>query len=789
MEGFLNILGNYSNRELKKIYPIVDKIEKLDEEFSKLSNEELKNKTIEFKDRLEKGETLDDILIEAFATVREAAFRVLGMKHYRVQLIGGMVLYQGRIAEMKTGEGKTLVGTLSAYLNALTGQGVHIITTNDYLAKRDRDEMGKVHEFLGLSVGVILHDMQPDERRAQYACDITYGTNSELGFDYLRDNMATKKEDRVQRELNYCIVDEIDSILIDEARTPLIISGEGKKPTKYYIVVDKFVRGLKEKEDYEVDRKGKAVILTALGIEKLEKYFNIENYADPENRDLQHHVSQALRAHYTMHLNKDYIVKKGEVLIVDEFTGRVMEGRRFSEGLHEALEAKEGVRIQKESKTLATITIQNYFRMYNRLSGMSGTAVTEETEFQEIYGLDVITIPTNKPVQRIDHKDIIYKTLKDKYDAIIEDILICHKKGQPVLVGTSSIQKSEDISYLLKRRGIKHYLLNAKNHEKEAKIVEKAGRKDAITIATNMAGRGTDIKINDEVRALGGLRIIGTDRHDARRIDNQLKGRAGRQGDVGSSQFYISLQDELFKVFEADRFNSLFGKLDLPEHEPITEKSVYKAVEFAQKAIEGNSFETRKNIIGFDDVINKQRLVIYDQRNFVLDKGDITENIDDMIKFVLEDIVKKHLTDALKQDAIDDADDFDDNLRKLVLFLNDFGIVDEEIINFENLENKSIDIIQRIVNRAVKHIYEGVMESFDTEEEFKDKQREILLKNVDQKWIDHLDNMEHLKDGIKLRSYRQLDPVREFQVESSAAFNEMVLSIKYDTVKDLLKIK
>ena len=789
MEGFLNILGNYSNRELKKIYPIVDKIEKLDEEFSKLSNEELKNKTIEFKDRLEKGETLDDILIEAFATVREAAFRVLGMKHYRVQLIGGMVLYQGRIAEMKTGEGKTLVGTLSAYLNALTGQGVHIITTNDYLAKRDRDEMGKVHEFLGLSVGVILHDMQPDERRAQYACDITYGTNSELGFDYLRDNMATKKEDRVQRDLNYCIVDEIDSILIDEARTPLIISGEGKKPTKYYILVDKFVRGLKEKEDYEVDRKGKAVILTALGIEKLEKYFNIENYADPENRDLQHHVSQSLRAHYTMHLNKDYIVKKGEVLIVDEFTGRVMEGRRFSEGLHEALEAKEGVRIQKESKTLATITIQNYFRMYNRLSGMSGTAVTEETEFQEIYGLDVITIPTNKPVQRIDHKDIIYKTLKDKYDAIIEDILICHKKGQPVLVGTSSIQKSEDISYLLKRRGIKHYLLNAKNHEKEAKIVEKAGRKDAITIATNMAGRGTDIKINDEVRALGGLRIIGTDRHDARRIDNQLKGRAGRQGDVGSSQFYISLQDELFKVFEADRFNSLFGKLDLHEHEPITEKSVYKAVEFAQKAIEGNSFETRKNIIGFDDVINKQRLVIYDQRNFVLDKGDITENIDDMIKFVLEDIVKKHLTDALKQDAIDDADDFDDNLRKLVLFLNDFGIVDEEIINFENLENKSIDIIQRIVNRAVKHIYEGVMESFDTEEEFKDKQREILLKNVDQKWIDHLDNMEHLKDGIKLRSYRQLDPVREFQIESSAAFNEMVLSIKYDTVKDLLKIK
>lgn len=789
MEGFLNILGNYSNRELKKIYPIVDKIEKLDEEFSKLSNEELKNKTIEFKDRLEKGETLDDILIEAFATVREAAFRVLGMKHYRVQLIGGMVLYQGRIAEMKTGEGKTLVGTLSAYLNALTGNGVHIITTNDYLAKRDRDEMGKVHEFLGLSVGVILHDMQPDERRAQYACDITYGTNSELGFDYLRDNMATKKEDRVQRDLNYCIVDEIDSILIDEARTPLIISGEGKKPTKYYILVDKFVRGLKEKEDYEVDRKGKAVILTALGIEKLEKYFNIENYADPENRDLQHHVSQSLRAHYTMHLNKDYIVKKGEVLIVDEFTGRVMEGRRFSEGLHEALEAKEGVRIQKESKTLATITIQNYFRMYNRLSGMSGTAVTEETEFQEIYGLDVITIPTNKPVQRIDHKDIIYKTLRDKYDAIIEDILICHKKGQPVLVGTSSIQKSEDISYLLKRRGIKHYLLNAKNHEKEAKIVEKAGRKDAITIATNMAGRGTDIKINDEVRALGGLRIIGTDRHDARRIDNQLKGRAGRQGDVGSSQFYISLQDELFKVFEADRFNSLFGKLDLHEHEPITEKSVYKAVEFAQKAIEGNSFETRKNIIGFDDVINKQRLVIYDQRNFVLDKGDITENIDDMIKFVLEDIVKKHLTDALKQDAIDDADDFDDNLRKLVLFLNDFGIVDEEIINFENLENKSIDIIQRIVNRAVKHIYEGVMESFDTEEEFKDKQREILLKNVDQKWIDHLDNMEHLKDGIKLRSYRQLDPVREFQIESSAAFNEMVLSIKYDTVKDLLKIK
>lgn len=788
MEGFLNIIKNYSERELKRINPIINKVESLEEEISLLSDLDIRNKTVEFKERINNGETLESILPEAFAVVREAAFRVLGMKHYRVQLIGGVVLHQGRIAEMKTGEGKTLVATLPSYLNALTGKGVHIITTNDYLAKRDRDEMGKVHEFLGLNVGVILHDMEPHERRAQYASDIVYGTNSEFGFDYLRDNMATKKEERVQRGLNYCIVDEIDSILIDEARTPLIISGEGGKPTKFYITVDRFVKSLKKNKDYEVDRKGKAVILTESGIEKLEKVFNIKNYADLENRELQHHITQALRANYTMHLNKDYIIKKGEILIVDEFTGRVMEGRRFSEGLHEAIEAKEGVKIQSESKTLATITLQNYFKMYNKLSGMSGTAVTEETEFQEIYGLDVIVIPTNKPVRRVDHKDIVYKTLKGKYKAIIEDIISCHEKGQPVLVGTSSIQKSEDISYLLKRRGIKHYLLNAKNHEKEAKIIEMAGEKGAITIATNMAGRGTDIKITDEVKALGGLRVIGTDRHEAKRIDNQLKGRSGRQGDVGSSQFYISLEDELLKVFEVDRFNTLFGVHELPEDKPIENKHIDKAIENAQKNVEGDSFEVRKNLIGFDDVLNKQRLVIYDQRNIVLDEGDISSYIEDMISSVAKDMVDEHLILIEGEDNKNEKQLFEKNLKKLILFLKDFGVEGEDI-SFENLKECSQEVISEKIKNAIELIYKDIKESFELEEAFLTKEREILLSNVDEKWIDHLDNMEHLKQGIKLRSYRQQDPVREFQIESSDAFNEMIRSIKYSTIKDIIKIK
>lgn len=787
MDGILDILGNYSDRELKKIYPIVDKIEALDEQYSTLTNEELRYKTTELRERLNNGESTKDILTEAFATVREAAFRVLNMKHFRVQLIGGIVLSQGRIAEMKTGEGKTLVATLPSYLNALGGEGVHVITTNDYLAKRDKEEMGRVHEFLGLTTGVILNQMEPNERREQYKCDIVYGTNSEFGFDYLRDNMAKTKEERVQRGLNFCIVDEVDSILIDEARTPLIISGEGKKPTKYYIVVDKFAKKLKNKSDFEVDRNGKSVTLTAKGIEKLEKYFNVENYADLKNRDLQHHVTQALRANYTMHLNRDYIVKKGEVLIVDEFTGRVMEGRRFSEGLHEALEAKEGVRIQKESKTLATITIQNYFRMYNMLSGMSGTAITEETEFQEIYGLDVIAIPTNKPVLRVDHKDIVYKTLMDKYNAIVEDIISCNKKGQPVLVGTASIQKSEDISYLLKRKGIKHYLLNAKNHEREAKIVEDAGKKGAITIATNMAGRGTDIKIDNEVRELGGLRIIGTDRHEARRIDNQLKGRAGRQGDVGSSQFYISLQDDLFKVFEVDRFNSLFGRIDLPEHEHIEDKMVYRAIESAQKNIEGNSFEARKNIIGFDDVINKQRLVIYDERNRVLDKENIHDHILNVIDTLTERLVQSQLIDKTTVDVLDNEEAYNDNLREFVKMLSSFGLSDEKV-NFEKLDEVRLNNMSEYIKNIILEQVNELKDYYEDEEEFFKCERDVLLRNVDEKWIDYLDSMEHLKDGIKLRSYRQLDPVREFQIESGEEFKSMVGYIQFDTIKEIVNL-
>jgi len=791
MAGLLDILGSYSDRELKSINKIVNKIENFNDEIRLLSDIELKKKTTEFKERLLGGEALDNILIEAFAVVREASFRVLNMKHYRVQLIGGVVLHQGRIAEMKTGEGKTLVATLPSYLNALEGKPVHIITTNDYLAKRDRDEMGRVHEFLGLTVGVILHDMKPDERRQQYKCDIVYGTNSEFGFDYLKDNMATNKEERVQRGLNYCIVDEIDSILIDEARTPLIISGEGEKSTELYITADKFVKSLNKGVHYEIDRKGRAAVLTDEGIELLEKRFNIENYSDMENRDIQHHITQALKGNYTMELNKDYIVKDGEVFIVDQFTGRVMEGRRFSEGLHQAIEAKEGVKIQKESKTLATITLQNYFRMYTKLSGMSGTAVTEELEFQEIYGLDVISIPTNKPVVRIDQCDVVYKTLRGKYNAIIEDIISCNKKGQPVLVGTSNIQKSEDISYLLKRKGIKHYVLNAKNHEREAAIVKNAGEEGAITIATNMAGRGTDIKISPEVIELGGLRVIGTDRHEARRIDNQLRGRSGRQGDVGSSKFYLSLQDDLFKVFEADRFNSLFGKIELPEDTPIESKLVSKIVENAQKNVEGNSFEVRKNLIGFDDVVNKQRLVIYDERNFILDNEDVSEYVKKMINFVSMDMVKSHLEVNIGEDE-DYEETYESNVKDLILFAKGFGIESDKI-TFETLINEDVDKVQKIFNEVINDMYKTVEKVFITEEgktpkEFKNFERKILLSVVDEKWIDHIDNMEHLKEGIKLRAYKQVDPVVEFKLESSEAFGDMVKSIKYDVVGKLIKM-
>ncbi|MDU2993580.1 MAG: preprotein translocase subunit SecA, partial [Clostridium sp.] len=603
---FGGLFKSYSEREVNRIKPIVDKIEALDGSMSKLTDEELKNKTVEFKERLANGETLDDILVEAFATVREASWRVLQMKHYREQLIGGIVLHQGRIAEMKTGEGKTLVATLPAYLNALSGNGVHIITVNDYLAKRDMEWMGQIYNFLGLTTGVIVHELTNDQRREAYGSDITYGTNNEFGFDYLRDNMVIYKEERVQRQLNFCIVDEVDSILIDEARTPLIISGAGEKSTEFYKVADYFVKTLREEEDYTIDEEANAVMLTDAGVEKAERAFKLDNYADADNMALQHYVTQALKANYSMRRDKDYMVKDGEVIIVDEFTGRLMEGRRYSDGLHQAIEAKEGVKIARESKTLATITFQNYFRMYNKLSGMTGTALTEENEFREIYGLDVIVVPTHRPVQRVDNADLVFKNEKGKFNAIVEDIIETHKTGQPILVGTVSIEKSEELSKILKKRGIPHQVLNAKYHEQEAEIISHAGELGMVTIATNMAGRGTDIKLGEGVVEVGGLKIIGTARHESRRIDNQLRGRSGRQGDPGSSTFYISLDDDLMRIFGSDKIQAVVDKIGLEEDDAIENKIITKQIENAQKKVEGNNFNIRKTLLGYDDVMNMQ---------------------------------------------------------------------------------------------------------------------------------------------------------------------------------------
>ncbi|MGL4850785.1 MAG: preprotein translocase subunit SecA, partial [Clostridium sp.] len=628
---FKALFGSYSEREVKRIQPLVNKIEALESTIEVLSDDELKAKTEEFKERLKNGETLDDILVEAFAVVREASWRVLGMKHYPVQLTGGIVLHQGRIAEMKTGEGKTLVATLPAYLNALSGNGVHVITVNDYLAKRDRDQMSELYGFLGLTTGVVVHDISNDERRNAYNCDITYGTNNEFGFDYLRDNMVIYKEERVQRMLNFVIVDEVDSILIDEARTPLIISGAGEKSTEFYKVADFFVKKLVAEEDYTIDEKANAVMLTHHGVEKAEKTFNVDNYADANNMQLQHYVTQALKANYFMRRDKDYMVKDGEVIIVDEFTGRLMEGRRYSDGLHQAIEAKENVKIARESKTLATITFQNYFRMYNKLSGMTGTALTEENEFREIYGLDVIVIPTNKPIARLDSHDIVYKTATGKYNAIIDEIIESNKKGQPVLVGTASIEKSEIIASLLKKRGIPHRVLNAKFHEQEAEIIASAGEYGAVTIATNMAGRGTDIKLGEGVVEAGGLKIIGTERHESRRIDNQLRGRSGRQGDPGHSTFYISLEDDLMRIFMSEKTHAMVDKLGLEEDDAIESKIITRSIESAQKKVEGHNFDIRKNLLGYDDVMNMQREVIYKQRSQVLEGENLREEVSGMI--------------------------------------------------------------------------------------------------------------------------------------------------------------
>ncbi|WP_194192441.1 preprotein translocase subunit SecA [Clostridium chrysemydis] len=776
---FKAIFGTYSEREVKRISPMADKVLALDEEMGKLSEEELKNKTNEFKERLKNGETLDDILIEAFAVVREASGRVLGMKHYKEQIIGGIVLHQGRIAEMKTGEGKTLVATLPAYLNALSSNGVHVITVNDYLAARDREWMGQIYEYLGLTTGVIVHELNNDQRREAYGSDITYGTNNEFGFDYLRDNMVIYKEERVQRGLNFVIVDEVDSILIDEARTPLIISGAGEKSTEFYKVADFFVKKLVKDEDFTIDEKANAVMLTESGIEKAEGAFKVENYADAENMQLQHYVTQALKANYIMRLDKDYMLKDGEVIIVDEFTGRLMEGRRYSDGLHQAIEAKENVKIARESKTLATITFQNYFRMYNKLSGMTGTALTEENEFREIYGLDVIVVPTHRPIQRKDNHDIVYKTAMGKYKAIVEEIIEAHNKKQPVLVGTASIEKSEIISDLLKKRKIPHKVLNAKFHEQEAEIISRAGELGAVTIATNMAGRGTDIKLQEGALDVGGLKIIGTERHESRRIDNQLRGRAGRQGDAGESTFYLSLEDDLMRIFMSEKTHAMVDRLGLEEDDAIESKIITKSVENAQRKVEGHNFDIRKNLLGYDDVMNMQREIIYKQRSQVLEGEDLKAEIISMINDVINEAVDRHITGM--------EEDYEGSIKDLILFLDDI-CVPANRITVEDLMDIPNDEIKEKLSKIALEIYEGKEAEFG-EEKLREIERVVLLKNVDTKWMDHIDNMDHLKQGMGLRAFKQQDPVQAYQMEGSEMFEEMIDSIRLDTIKYLFHIQ
>ena len=845
----MGLFKTYSEKEVKRVMPIVAKINDLEGDISKLSDSELKNKTNEFKDRLNKGETLDDILPEAFAVVREASKRVLGMRHFDVQLIGGIVLHQGRIAEMKTGEGKTLVATLPVYLNALSGEGVHVVTVNDYLAKRDSEWMGKVYRFLGLTVGLVIAGMDPAQKQQAYNCDITYGTNNEYGFDYLRDNMVIYKNQLVQRKLHYAIVDEIDSILIDEARTPLIISGRGTKSSDLYKRADNFVKRLKakviveedvknveqaednEKYDYIVDLKAKSASLTQKGIKKAEEEFHLENFNDIENSELVHNVNQALRAHGVMKKDIDYIVKDGEVLIVDEFTGRIMYGRRYNNGLHQAIEAKEGVRIADESKTLATITFQNYFRMYDKLSGMTGTAMTEESEFQEIYHLDVIEIPTNKPMVRIDSNDVIYKNEPAKFRAVIEDIKKSHEKGQPVLVGTVSIEKSEKLSSLLKKEGIKHEVLNAKFHEKEAEIVAQAGKFGAVTIATNMAGRGTDImlggnseylakqemrklkypeelieqatafnetddqeilgarkkfkeledKYNEQIKeekekviAAGGLKIIGTERHESRRIDNQLRGRSGRQGDPGESRFYIGLDDDLMKIFGGDKITTVYNMLGADENMPIESKMISKSVESAQHRVEDRNFSIRKNVLNYDDVMNNQREIIYSQRKQVLNGENLKDKIYKMIDDVAEDTVNIHLSDyEINKDAF---------MQEVE---NTFGV-----FNLESLKDEKVNQ-QKVLNELLDRIHKNYEEKEKDfgEEQIRELERVVMLKIVDSNWMDHIDAMDDLKDGIGLQAYGQKDPVVQYRIEGMDMFEQMNESIKIEVVKFLLNAR
>lgn len=837
------IFGDSNSREIKRIEKIVDVIEGLEPSMQALTDEQLRAKTFEFKERLARGETLDDLLPEAFAVVREASRRVLGMRHYRVQLIGGVVLHQGRIAEMKTGEGKTLVATLPAYLNALTGKGVHIVTVNDYLAQRDSEWMGRIYKFLGLSVGLIVHDMKPSERRKNYAADITYGTNNEFGFDYLRDNMVIYKEDMVQRGLNFAIVDEVDSILIDEARTPLIISGAGEKSTDLYYKADKFVVRLKKDEDFEVDEKANTVSLTEKGVAKAEAYFNIENLAeidpsDTEAMRIPHHINQALKARYLMKRDQDYVVKDGQVIIVDEFTGRLMTGRRYSDGLHQAIEAKEGVNIKRESKTLATITFQNYFRMYKKLSGMTGTAKTEEEEFKTIYGLDVVVIPTNKKMIRKDYNDVIYLTKEGKFKAVVEEIAQRYAVGQPVLVGTVSIENSEILSSMLKRKGIPHEVLNAKYHEKEAEIVAQAGRYKAVTIATNMAGRGTDILLggnpefmakkemkkqgySDEILAqvtsfetiddpdviaarqvykqlyekfskevekerqkvieLGGLHIIGTERHESRRIDNQLRGRAGRQGDPGSSRFYISLEDDLMRLFGSEKIQGIVERLGLEEDQPIDYGILSKQIESAQKRVEGNNFNIRKHVLQYDDVMNKQREVIYSQRRRVLEGENLRDSIMDMVEAVVDNSIEMYIGELPNPEEW--------NVKGLIEYLERIFLPKDSVVIPEdekyNLTKEGLK--ERILK--VAHEAYALREEENGAENMREAERVILLKVVDQKWMDHIDAMDQLRQGIGLRAYGQRDPVVEYRLEGYEMFEEMVRSIQEETVRILFNIK
>ena len=793
------VFGTHSERELKRILPIVDKIESLRDDMMALTDEQLKDKTKEYKARLTQGETLDDLLPEAYATVREAGRRVLNMEHFRVQLIGGIILHQGRIAEMKTGEGKTLVSTLPAYLNALEGKGVHVVTVNDYLAARDAEWMGAIHEFLGLKVGIVLNSMKPEERKAAYACDITYVTNNELGFDYLRDNMAIYKEQLVLRDLHYAIIDEVDSVLIDEARTPLIISGQSGKSTSLYEACDILARQLKrgddvgefskmdaimgieqeENGDFVVNEKDKVVNLTAEGIEKVEKFFHIENLADPENLEIQNNIILALRAHNLMHRDKDYVVKEDQVLIVDEFTGRIMPGRRYSDGLHQAIEAKEHVKVKRESKTLATITFQNFFNKFEKKSGMTGTALTEEKEFRDIYGMDVVEIPTNRPVIRKDLHDAVYKTKKEKLNAIVEAVKEAHAKGQPVLVGTITIEASEQLSGMLRREGIQHKVLNAKFHELEAEIVADAGIHGAVTIATNMAGRGTDIKLDEEAKAAGGLKIIGTERHESRRIDNQLRGRSGRQGDPGESRFYISLEDDLMRLFGSEKLMGIFKSLGVPENEQIEHKMLSSAIEKAQKKIEGNNFGIRKNLLEYDQVNNEQREIIYKERRRVLDGESMRDTIFKMIADTIDNTVDLCIGENTEQSEWDLTE-----LNEMLL-----SIMPVKAVTKERVEKISKnELKQQLKEEAVK-LYEEKEAEFPEEEQIRELERVVLLKVIDQKWMDHIDDMDQLREGIGLQAYGQRDPKVEYKMAAYDMFNEMLESIQQDTVRLLFHVR